>query len=178
MLINVLWFNNSEDSIKQSAQNDAESWIRLAEQIGNDWYTQYIVVVKDGLVHPDQYTRETLLKPMTRGEVFYALAAFLWNEDIQEGGKYHTMAVLNKKPAFSDTLKTIHLSHSPADARLKSWYRQLTDAESCQRCADGFYPSIICLKEKEFLAITVSKWHDPISERKCLLCLNGWQSMG
>lgn len=163
-------FNNSEDSIKQSAQNDAESWIRLAEQIGNDWYTQYIVVVKDSLVHPDQYTRETLLKPMTRGEVFYALAAFLWNEDIQEGGKYHTMAVLNKKPAFSDTLKTIHLSHSPADARLKSWYRQLTDADPANGVPMDFYPSIICLKEKGILLGNngESKWHDPISRAEVL----------
>ena len=62
-------FNSSEELIRQNAQQDTESWIRIAEQIGNDWYTHYVVAAKDGLVYPDLYTRESILQPMTRGEV-------------------------------------------------------------------------------------------------------------
>lgn len=52
-------FNNSEEIIKQKAQQDAESWIRFTKQIGNDWYTQYVVVAKDGLVHLDSHANSS-----------------------------------------------------------------------------------------------------------------------
>ena len=69
-------FDSSEEMIGQKAEKDTNSWIRFAELIGNDWYTQYIVAAKDGLPHPDDCTKDTVLKPMTRGEVFFALANF------------------------------------------------------------------------------------------------------
>ncbi len=168
-------FNNSEASIRQKAEQDAASFIQIAEQVGNDWYTHYVVVAKDGLVYLDQYTRETLLKPMTRGEVIYALANFLWNEDIRKGGKYYTLAERNENPAFGDTLKTIVISNPDTEntgAEGYNWYKQFMNA--AQNPENGvpmdFYPSIICLKEKGILLGNNgdSKWNDPITRAEVL----------
>ena len=168
-------FNNSEASIRQKAEQDAASFIQIAEQVGNDWYTHYVVVAKDGLVYLDQYTRETLLKPMTRGEVIYALANFLWNEDIRKGGKYYTLAERNENPAFGDTLKTIVISNPDTEntgAEGYNWYKQFMNA--AQNPENGvpmdFYPSIICLKDKGILLGNNgdSKWYDPITRAEVL----------
>ncbi|NLN65085.1 MAG: hypothetical protein GX144_06725, partial [Clostridiaceae bacterium] len=124
-------FNSSEGMIKQKAVQDTESFIRIAEQIGNDWYTHYVVAAKEGLVYPDLYTRQTILQPMTRGEVFFALANFLWSEDIREGGKYYTLAESNETPAFNDTVKTIYMSNPDAGVegpKCYCWYNQLMNA--------------------------------------------------
>ena len=166
-------FNSSEDLIKQSAQQDAESWIRFAEQIGNDWYTPYVVVAKDGLVYPDQYTKKTIQQPMTRGEVFYALANYLWSEDIKEGGIYHTIAVKNETPAFRDNLKTITIFNpdiSKDGPKSYGWIRQLTEADPADGVPMDFYPSIMCLKDKGILLGNngESKWHDPITRAEVL----------
>jgi hypothetical protein len=168
-------FNNSEELIKQKAEQDMRSWIRLAEQIGNDWYTHYVVAAKDGLVYPDLYTRETILQPMTRGEVIYALANYLWPEDIREGGKYYTLAKSNEKPAFNDTLKTIYISNPDEGndgPKCYCWYKQLMDV--VENPEEGvpmdFYPSIICLKDKGILRGNNgdSKWNDPITRAEVL----------
>ncbi|NLN64672.1 MAG: DUF1565 domain-containing protein [Clostridiaceae bacterium] len=168
-------FNSSEGMIKQKAEKDAETWIRLAEQIGNDWYTHYVVAAKEGLVYPDLYTRETILQPMTRGEVIYALANFLWSEDIREGGKYYIFAENNETPAFNDTLKTIYISNPDAGndgEKCYCWYKQLIKAT--QNPENGvptdFYPSIICLKDKGILLGNNgdSKWNAPITRAEVL----------
>lgn len=98
-------FDNSERVIKQKAEQDAANRAKIVSLVGDGWYTDYVVVARDGLIYPDQYTRETIVKPMTRGEVFYALANYLWSEEIREGGKYHAIAANNEAPAFSDTKK-------------------------------------------------------------------------
>lgn len=166
-------FNSSEAMIKQKAEQDTESWIRFAEQIGNGWYTHYMVSAKDGMLHPEQYTRELLLKPMTRGEVIYALANFLCHEDIQEGGRYHNMAVINEKPAFKDTLKTIYIQGSEGTGANKpNWFALL--ASAAEKPENGvpmdFYPSIMCLKDKGILLGNNgdSKWQDHISRAEVL----------
>jgi hypothetical protein len=168
-------FNSSERMIKQKAEQDTDSFIRLAEQIGNDWYTTYVVAAKEGLVYPDLYTRETILQPMTRGEVFYALANFLWSEDIREDGKYYTLAESNETPAFNDTVKTIYMSNPDAGnegEKCYCWYKQLMKA--AENPENGvpmdFYPSIICLKEKGILLGNKgdSKWNDQITRAEVL----------
>jgi len=168
-------FNSSEELIRQKAKQDIDVWNRFAEQIGNDWYTNYVVFAGDGLVYPDLYTRETINRPMLRGEVFYALANFLWKEDIQKGGKYYNMAVLNETPAFNDTIKTIYISNPDAGnngPKSYSWYKQLMNA--AQNPENGvpmdFYPSIMCLKDKGVLFGNNgdSKWYDPITRAEVL----------
>jgi hypothetical protein len=166
-------FNNSEELIRKKAEQNTASFIQIAEQLGNDWYTHYVVIAKDGLVYLDQYTRESLLKPMTRGEVFYALANFLWSEELREGGKYHNMAVINETPAFNDTLKTIDISNPDAGnngPKSYSWYKQLMNADPQNGVPMDFYPSILCLKEKGILLGNNgdSKWNDPISRAEVL----------
>ena len=175
MLTMLARFNSSEGLIKQKAEQDAETWILFVEQFGNDWYTQYVVVAKDGLVHPDQYTKETILKPMTRGEVIYALANLLWNEDIQEGGKYYNMAVVNDNPAFYDTMKTITISNPDVGTighKTYSWYKQLVLAAENPKAGVpmDFYPAILCLKDKGILLGNKgdSKWNDPITRAEVL----------
>jgi hypothetical protein len=166
-------FNSSEEMIRQNAERDAESWIRLAEQIGNDWYTHYVVAAKDGMIYPEQYTRDILLKPMTRGEVIYALANFLWHEDIHEDGKYHNMAKTNENPAFTDTVKTIFLRGSEgAETNNPNWFALLANA--AEKPENGvpmdFYPSIICLRDKGILLGNngESKWQNSISRAEVL----------
>jgi hypothetical protein len=168
-------FNNSEGTIKQKAEQDAEGRARIASLMGDSWYTNYIVVSQDGLIYPDLYTSETIVKPMTRGEVFYALANYLWKEDIQQGGKYHTMAVSNEDPAFSDTVKTIYMTNPDAGndgEKCYCWYKQLVYA--AENPENGvpmdFYPAIMCLKDKGILLGNngESKWYDPISRAEAL----------
>ena len=168
-------FNNSEASIRHKAEQDTDSFIRLAEQIGNDWYTHYVVAAKEGLVYPDLYTRETILQPMTRGEVIYALANFLWSEDIRAGGKYYTLAESNETPAFNDTVKTIYISNPDAGndgEKCYCWYKQLMKATKSPEngVPMDFYPSIICLKDKGILLGNNgdSKWNDPITRAEVL----------
>ncbi len=165
-------FNNSEGSIKKKAGQDAESRAIIVKLIGDKWYTNYIVVAKDGLVHPDQYTKETIVKPMTRGEVFYALAQYLWTKDISEGGKYHAMALKNENPAFSDTIKTIDLSRSVGSDTGDGWYMQLMNAarDHALGVPMDFYPAIICLKDKGILQGNngESRWYDPITRAEVL----------
>lgn len=168
-------FKSSESLINQKAKQDVETWIRFSELIGNDWYTQYVVAAQDGLVHPDQYTRETILKPMIRGEVIYALANLLWNEDIQEGGKYYNMAVVNDNPAFNDTIKTITISNPDVgtiDHKAYSWYKQLVLAAENPKAGVpmDLYPAILCLKDKGILLGNKgdSKWNDPITRAEVL----------
>jgi chitodextrinase len=168
-------FNNSEEMIKQKAEQDAENWIRLAEQIGNDWYTHYVVAAKDGLVYPDLYTRQTILQPMTRAEVIYALTNSLWKDEIREGGTYYLLAEINETPAFNDTLKTITISNPDAGndgPKCYLWYKQLMFA--VENPENGvpmdFYPSIMCLKDKGILLGNNgdSKWNDPITRAEVL----------
>ncbi|MBP7175081.1 MAG: right-handed parallel beta-helix repeat-containing protein [Thermoclostridium sp.] len=168
-------FNSSEGLIRQKAEQDVQTWIRFAEQIGNDWYTHYVVAAKDGLVYPDLYTKQTILQPMTRGEVIYALANFLWGEDIREGGKYHNIAVANETPAFNDTMKTITISNPDAGnigPKSYSWYKQLVLAAENPKAGVpmDFYPAIICLKNKGILLGNNgdSKWQDPITRAEVL----------
>jgi hypothetical protein len=168
-------FDSSEEMIGQKAEKDTNSWIRFAELIGNDWYTQYIVAAKDGLPHPDDCTKDTVLKPMTRGEVFFALANFLCKNDIQEGGKYYNMAAINDKPAFNDTVKTVYLSGPDGDRKSYNWYRQLAYAAEHPEMGVpmDFYPSILCLKDKGILLGNngESKWQDPITRAEVLALL-------
>ncbi len=168
-------FNNSEELIRKKAEQDTTSFIQITEQIGNDWYTHYVVVAKDGLVYPELYTRQAILQPMTRGEVFFALANFLWNEDIQPGGKYYTLAESNETPAFNDTVKTIYMSNPDAgsdEPKCYCWYNQLIYAT--ENPENGvpmdFYPSILCLKDKGILLGNNgdSKWYDPITRAEVL----------
>jgi hypothetical protein len=168
-------FNSSEELIRQNAQQDTESWIRIAEQIGNDWYTHYVVAAKDGLVYPDLYTRESILQPMTRGEVIYALANSLWKEELREGGTYYMLAEINENPAFNDTLKTIHISNPDEGndgPKCYCWYKQfMYAAENPEMGVPmDFYPSIMCLKDKGILLGNngESKWYDPITRAEAL----------
>jgi chitodextrinase len=168
-------FNNSEGLIKQKAEQDAQSRASIVKLMGDAWYTNYIVVAQDGLIYPDQYTRESIQKPMTRGEVFYALANYLWSEDIQEGGKYYQMAVDNKPSAFGDTTKTVNLTKPEANgstAKSYNWYSQLVRALENPEAGVpmDFYPSIMCLKDKGILLGNKgeSKWNDPISRAEAL----------
>ncbi|NMA32984.1 MAG: hypothetical protein GX940_00310, partial [Clostridiaceae bacterium] len=88
-------FDNTEETIKQKAAQDAGRRSRTASLVGDKWYTDYVVVSWDSLIYPDIYDREAIVKPMTRGEVFYAMANYLWKEDIRPGGKYYNMALKN-----------------------------------------------------------------------------------
>jgi hypothetical protein len=168
-------FNSSEELIRQNAEQDVESWIRLAEQIGNDWYTHYVVAAKDGLVYPDLYTKETILQPMTRGEVIYALTNSLWKDEIREGGTYYLLAEINENPAFNDTLKTIHISNPDAGndgPKCYCWFKQFIYATENPEMGVpmDFYPSIMCLKDKGILLGNngESKWYDPITRAETL----------
>ncbi len=165
-------FNNSEGAIKQKAKQDAESRAAIVKMIGESWYTDYITVARDSLIYPDQYTRETIVEPMTRGEVFYALANYLWRDDIREGGKYHTMAANNEEPVFSDTVKTITLPKGGDIDSKNSWYSGLMRA--VQDPAAGvpmdFYPAIVCLKDNGILIGNngESKWYEPVTRAEAL----------
>jgi hypothetical protein len=168
-------FNNSEDLIKQKAEQDPESLNRIAEQIGNDWYTHYVAYAKDGLVYPDLYTRETIQKPMIRGEVIHALANFLWGEELQAGGKYYILAEMNENPSFNDTVKTIYIANPDSGnngSKSYLWYKQLMDAAANPEngVPMDFYPSIICLKDKGILLGNSgdSRWYDPITRAEAL----------
>ena len=168
-------FNNTEGAIKQKAEQDSKSRAMIASLMGDGWYTDYIVVAKDGLVYQDQYTRETIVKPMTRGEVFYALANYLWREDIHEGGKYHTIAVINENPAFNDTMKTVDIADHDAEgsaAKSYNWYKEMILASENPKAGVpmDFYPAIMCLKDKGILlgSSGESKWYDPISRAEAL----------
>ena len=111
-------------------------------------------------MYPDQYTIKTIQQPMTRGEVFYALANYLWSEDIKEGGIYHTIAVKNETPAFRDNLKTITIFNpdiSKDGPKSYGWIRQLTEADPADGVPMDFYPSIMCLKDKGILLATMVK---------------------
>ncbi len=168
-------FNNSEGTIKQKSEQDAEGRAQMANLMGDSWYTNYIVVSQDGLIYVDQYTSETIVKPMTRGEVFYALANYLWKEDIHQSGKYHTIAANNEDPAFSDTLKAVTIANTDAGgsaAKSYQWYKQLMSATENPEAGVpmDFYPAIMCLKDKGILLGNngESKWYDPISRAEAL----------
>ena len=113
------------------------------------------------------------LKPMTRGEVYYALANYMWSEQIKEGGIYHTMAIKNETPAFRDNQKTIIILNpdiSKDGPKSYGWFRQLTDADPADGGPMDFYPSIMCLKDKGILLGNngESKWHAHITRAEVL----------
>jgi len=168
-------FDSSEELIQQKAEKDTKSWNRFKELIGTDWYTHYVVAAQDGLPHPDQLTQDIVKKPMIRGEVFYAMASYLWKEDIAAGGKYYNMAVLNDTPAFADTVKTFELSKLEGTKENDSWYEKLTYAADHPELGVpmDFYPAILCLKDKGILLGNngYSKWNDPITRAEVLALL-------
>lgn len=173
-------FDNTEETIKQKAGQDAGRRAQVATLAGDKWYTDYVVVSRDSLIYPDIYDREAIAKPMTRGEVFCAMADCLWKEDIRPGGKYYNMALKNETPAFSDTAKTIDITGADAQstgaggtgAGGSQWFERYLRAAANPKAGVpmDIYPAIICLKDKGILLGNngESKWYDPISRAEAL----------
>ncbi|MBP7175130.1 MAG: S-layer homology domain-containing protein [Thermoclostridium sp.] len=165
-------FNHTEEMIKQKAEADIQKRAQFAGLVGNEWYTDYVIVASEAMPYPEQITREFILKPMTRGEVFHALAATLWRDDIEANGRYYETALINKNPAFSDTQKVTFLINPQGEEGSFWWFNQLEDAvKNPERGVPmDFYPAIFCLKDKGILLGNngSSKWNSSITRAEVL----------